>query len=82
MADDRDVLSHIAELVEEEQTLRSAAAAEHGLSDDERARLAELDVQLDQCWDLLRRRRAREEFGENPDLEHERPASVVEHYRQ
>ncbi|HVB06836.1 MAG TPA: DUF2630 family protein [Acidimicrobiales bacterium] len=79
--DDHDVVQHITELVAEEHELRSHATG-HRLGDEERERIAALEVQLDQCWDLLRRRQAREEFGQDPNAEEERPAEVVEHYRQ
>lgn len=78
--DDKSVLSHIDELVAEEKKLRSAHSG--GLSDDERARLRDLEVQLDQAWDLLRQRRAREEAGEDPSGTQERPAGEVEGYLQ
>jgi hypothetical protein len=77
---DKDVLSHIDELVAEEHALR-ARATNPGLDDAGRARLRELEVQLDQCWDLLRQRRARSEFGQNPDGAATRSADQVEHYR-
>ena len=51
-------------------------------TDDDRARLQELKVSLDQCWDLLRQRRAREEFGQDPDEASERPTDTVEKYWQ
>jgi len=44
--------------------------------------LASIEVQLDQCWDLLRQRRARREFGEDASTAHARPEAVVEHYLQ
>jgi hypothetical protein len=75
--DDRDVLSEIHKLVDEEHQLRQG-----GGSDEERARLADLEQQLDQCWDLLRRRRAREEAGQDPDAERVRPQGEVESYLQ
>lgn len=80
--DDHDIVEHISQLVDEEHALRSHSSGGRGLNDDEQERVRQLEVQLDQCWDLLRRRQAREEFGQNPDLESERPASVVERYRQ
>ena len=52
------------------------------LTEDDRKRLAELKVQLDQCWDLLRQRRALREFGKDPDQAKVRPAKVVENYEQ
>lgn len=75
---DRSVLGHIDQLVKEEEGLY----AKNQLTDDDRARLAELKVELDQCWDLLRQRRALREFGENPELARVRPAKIVENYEQ
>jgi hypothetical protein len=77
--DDESVLAHINELVREEHALRSAG---HGLDDTGRQRLRALEEQLDQYWDLLRQRRAKEEFGEDPDGAAERPAGEVETYLQ
>lgn len=79
--DDAGLLDQINALVHEEHQLREQAQADGG-SDDEQARLRELEVQLDQCWDLLRQRRARREFGEDPEGAHVRPAGEVEGYRQ
>jgi hypothetical protein len=76
---DRDLLAHIDELVAEEKKLR---AEHHGLTGEDRQRLETIERQLDQLWDLLRQRRAREEFGENPDDAKERPANEVEGYLQ
>lgn len=76
--EDRSVLGHINELVKEEEGLY----AKSELTGDDRDRLAELKVELDQCWDLLRQRRALREFGENPDLAKVRPAKIVESYEQ
>jgi hypothetical protein len=77
--DDKSLLSHINELVEEEKRLRTA---HRGLSGGDRRRLQTVEQQLDQCWDLLRQRRAREEFGEDPDAAKERPVNEVEGYLQ
>jgi hypothetical protein len=79
---DADVLNHIEELVAEEHRLLDRGAVEHGLDTEGHARLAEVKVQLDRCWDLLRQRRGREEFGLDPDSVRERPADVVENYEQ
>jgi len=75
---DQSVLSHIDRLVKEEEHLYNQA----DLTGDDRARLAKLKVELDQCWDLLRQRRALREFGENPDKAKVRPAEIVENYEQ
>ena len=74
---DRTVLHHIAELVAEEKKLY----AKNGVSDEEKARLNKINVELDQAWDLLRQRRALREFGRNPDEAETRPAKVVENYK-
>ncbi|MET7444930.1 DUF2630 family protein [Streptomyces sp. NBC_01696] len=78
---DQDIFENIDELITEERALRSRSTAELGLSADERVRLREVEVQLDQCWDLLRQRRALSEYGENPSEARVRPASEVEGYQ-
>lgn len=78
---DNEVLGHIDELVKEEHDLMKRAA-HGGLDDAERDRLKALEVNLDQCWDLLRQRRARREFGQNPNDATVRDASTVEKYKQ
>jgi translation elongation factor EF-Ts len=80
-AGDKSVLDHIHDLVAEEKALRSAHAGV-GMTDDDRARLKELQGQLDQAWDLLRQRRAREEYDEDPDESAERPVENVTKYLQ
>jgi hypothetical protein len=77
---DDEITVRINSLVDEEHHLRGRGGGE--LTEEERARLDALEVQLDQCWDLLRQRRARRETGGNPDDAAVRPADVVEHYRQ
>lgn len=72
------ILVNIGALVEEERALRQRTG---GLLPEELARLAELEVQLDQAWDLLRQRRAKTEFGDDPDTAAVRPAAEVESYR-
>jgi hypothetical protein len=76
-----DIIANIDELIAEEHRLRSRAVG-GGLSGRERARVREVEEQLDQCWDLLRQRRARREFGENPDTAQPRPVREVESYQQ
>jgi hypothetical protein len=80
--DDAEVLQRINQLVEEEHRLREHAAGGRPLSDDDTTRLAALEVGLDQCWDLLRQRRARREYGQDPDEAAPRDPSVVERYLQ
>ena len=79
--DDRSILSHINALVAEEKTLRARHVGE-GLNDTELDRLHRLEVELDRTWDLLRQRRAKAEFGDDPNNAEERPASEVETYLQ
>jgi hypothetical protein len=71
-----NVMRNIEKLVEEEHDLFNRK----DLSDKDRARLEQVQVQLDQCWDLLRQRRALAEFGKDPEEAHVRPAKVVEDY--
>jgi hypothetical protein len=78
---DQDVLGRINELAAREEELRHAEA-DRRLSADERSELSDIEVSLDQCWDLLRQRRARREFGQNPDDAEARPPGTVENYRQ
>ena len=79
--DDLDVLARINSLVDEEHHLLTRKTG-GSASTDEHARLANLEVQLDQCWDLLRQRRARREFGLDPDGASSRDRNTVEHYKQ
>jgi hypothetical protein len=76
---EKSMLDRIHELVDEEKRLR---AAHRGLSSEDRQRLDTVERQLDQCWDLLRQRRAREEYGEDPDAAKERSVNEVESYLQ
>lgn len=77
--DDNAILDQIHQLVTEEKRLRHQAG---GLTGADRTRLDTLERQLDQAWDLLRQRRAREDAGEDPDVARERPADEVEGYLQ
>jgi Protein of unknown function (DUF2630) len=78
---DKTILAHIDELIAEEKQLRATHLG-HGLTGDDRDRLQHLEVQLDQAWDLLRQRRALEEFGADPQAARERPTGEVEGYLQ
>jgi hypothetical protein len=78
---DSEIMQHIATLVDEEHDLERAHERQP-LGADDRDRLRSLEVALDQCWDLLRQRRARRDAGQNPDDVHPRPTDVVEHYQQ
>lgn len=78
---DAEILRRITTLVDEEHELTKRA--EHGgLDEDEHARMKALQVSLDQCWDLLRQRRARRHAGQDPDSVQVRDSTIVEHYKQ
>jgi ornithine cyclodeaminase/alanine dehydrogenase-like protein (mu-crystallin family) len=72
---DTDILHRIQLLVDEEHQLRDS-------DESHRGRLMQLEEELDQCWDLLRQRRARREFDQDPGESAVRSADTVEHYQQ
>lgn len=78
---DKDIIATINRLAEEEHQLELASRADP-LSGDERSRLDALAVSLDQCYDLLRQRRARRAAGLDPEEARPRDPEVVEHYEQ
>lgn len=78
---DRDVLARIQALVDEEHDLLEREGRGE-LSDPHQQRRRDIEAHLDQLWDLLRQRRARREFGLDPDGAKEQPIDVVEHYQQ
>jgi hypothetical protein len=80
VASDNNPLSHIRELVDEERELRARLQRREISADEEHARLRALEVELDQCWDLLRQRRALRETGGDPREAHIRPPDEVEGY--
>ena len=75
---DGSVLRHIEELVLQEHKLQAQAS----LSEEERARLKAVEIELDQSWDLLRQRRALRAAGQDPDRAEVRSPDVVEQYQQ
>jgi hypothetical protein len=79
--DDAQIVQRIRELADEEHALEEAHTGK-GLSRDELARLRATEVALDQCWDLLRQRRARRNAGQDPDEAAVRSEGVVEGYQQ
>jgi hypothetical protein len=79
--DDAEIFARINALVDEEHHLEDAHVGQ-GLTDDEQERLKSVEVALDQCWDLLRQRRARRNAGLDPDEAEVRPEGTVEGYRQ
>ena len=80
--DDKEILGRIDELIKTEHALRSRLASGELTSAEENASLKSAEEALDQCWDLLRQRRARREFGEDPSLAEARSAAEVEDYWQ
>jgi hypothetical protein len=75
---DQPIRKHIEKLVHEEHRLLD----QESLTDPDHQRLKTIQVELDQCWDLLRQRRALREFGKDPKEARVRPAEVVEKYEQ
>jgi uncharacterized protein DUF2630 len=81
--DDAQIHRQIEQLVAEEHELWKREGDDpDGLHDTERRRLDELKVSLDECWDLLRQRRALRDAGRNPDAAQVRDETVVERYQQ
>lgn len=79
--DDKEILSEISRLVAEEHRLEGEAVG-RGPDNPEHDQLKGIETTLDQCWDLLRQRRARREFGEDPNQAQVRDAATVERYLQ
>jgi hypothetical protein len=79
--DDNEIMQSIEKLVNEEHAL-TQQSQQGGLSDEAHARMRQLEVNLDQCWDLLRQRRALRSAHLNPDEAKLRDAGIVEHYKQ
>ena len=78
---DEDIQARIKGLIDQEHALRQRLSAGEITHEAEQADLARLEVELDQCWDLLRQRRARREFGQDPDEAAVRDPGTVENYR-
>jgi hypothetical protein len=79
--DDQTVQARIEKLIEKEQVLREAGEGQ-GPEDSRQAQLESIRLELDRCWDLLRQRRAREEFDLDPDNAQARGSGTVERYLQ
>lgn len=76
--EDNKIIKHIEKLIEEEERLYTKG----NLNDNEIKNLDQMKVELDQCWDLLRQRRALRNAGKNPDDAEVRPPDIVENYEQ
>jgi hypothetical protein len=79
--DDAEIVRRVSELADEEHRLERDHTDE-ALGEDDQRRLREIEVALDQCWDLLRQRRARRAAGEDPDGATVRSPGTVEGYQQ
>jgi len=79
--DDAAIVHRINELAEEEHRLELSKTGS-GLTDEEKDRIRSIEIALDQCWDLLRQRRALREAGTDPDQASARDADTVERYLQ
>jgi hypothetical protein len=85
MTTDESIAARIEALVAEEHKLRGGEAADRHSDDKleaDKDRLRDVEIELDRCWDLLRQRRAREEFDQDPDEAQVRDAGTVERYLQ
>lgn len=82
---DESITARIDKLVAEEKELRAREQQDRDDDDSleaDRKRLRAIEIELDQCWDLLRQRRAKEEFDQDPDEAGARSADTVENYEQ
>jgi hypothetical protein len=80
--DQHEILEQVQSLVDQEHELRARAQRGELTPDEEQAELRRVEEALDQCWDLLRQRRARQDAGQDPDQAVVRPVSQVEGYQQ
>lgn len=80
MTDDAGIRSHISELIAAEKTLRERLGRGEITEEQEHNQLRQVEIELDQAWDLLRQRQARREYGQDPDEAQTRPATTVESY--
>jgi Protein of unknown function (DUF2630) len=80
--DDKEILGRIDDLISTEHELRAKLATGQLTTDEEQAALRSTEEALDQCWDLLRQRRARRQYGDDDGQAEARPVSEVEGYLQ
>jgi hypothetical protein len=79
---DEPIVDRINRLAHEEEQLWQRAGEGGGIGTADKERLDEIGVELDQCYDLLRQRQARREFGQDPNEAELRPPEIVERYQQ
>jgi hypothetical protein len=77
--EDQDIYRRIRELVGREHEVRDNPDA---TPEDRAAEVRRVEEALDQCWDLLRQRRALREAGADAGQAVARPVDEVEHYSQ
>ncbi|HEX8508344.1 MAG TPA: DUF2630 family protein [Propionibacteriaceae bacterium] len=82
MDDDGSIQTRIATLIDREHHLRSRRQEGALSEEEEHHELMAAEQELDQCWDLLRQRRAKREYGQDADEAHPRSTSVVDNYLQ
>jgi hypothetical protein len=82
LMNEQQILEQVRSLVDQEHELRARVQQGQLAPDEEQEQLRRLERALDQCWDLLRQRRARHEAGQDPDEAVVRPVGQVEDYRQ
>jgi hypothetical protein len=80
MSNDRGIHERISDLIEQERRLRDDLSGGRISPDEEHTRLQDVEVQLDQCWDLLRQREALRNAGRDPANADVRPPGTVEGY--
>jgi hypothetical protein len=80
--ENNEILTQISELVTREHELRALIQSGDVTANEEQEQLDQLEGALDQCWDLLRQRRAKREFGQDVDAASARSVDQVEHYLQ
>jgi Protein of unknown function (DUF2630) len=80
--DDKEIMGRIDDLIKTEHALRAKLASGQLTTAEEHEQLNPTEEALDQCWDLLRQRRARREFGEDAGSAEARPVAEVEGYLQ
>jgi hypothetical protein len=78
--DEQNILGSISDMIAKEHEIRQQLGSGKVTESQAQQQLSTLEVSLDQCWDLLRQRRARREFAQDPDQAAVRPTSVVEEY--
>jgi Protein of unknown function (DUF2630) len=80
--DEHQILGQVRDLIDEEHRLRELTQRGELPAEDEQVQMRRLEEALDQCWDLLRQRRARHDAGQDPDAARARAVSEVENYQQ